>query len=70
MVSFCCCKCREITFLLYGVYQFCLFAYVLGVNVNIVAKKTSQTHSIEFRCYHDVTNAVGKLVFDGSIERI
>ena len=45
MVSFCCFRCREITFLLYGVYELCLFAYVLGVNVNVVAKKTSQRQS-------------------------
>ena len=44
MISFCHFRCREITFLPYGVYEFCLFAYVSGVNVNIVAKKTSQRH--------------------------
>ena len=42
--SFCRFRCREITFLLYGIYEFCLFTYVLEVNVNIVAKKTSETH--------------------------
>ena len=33
------------TFLLYGFNEFFLFAHVLGVNVNMVAKKTLQTHS-------------------------
>ena len=27
-------------------------------------------NALEFRCCHEVTNAIGKLVFDGSIENI
>lgn len=26
--------------------------------------------ALEFRCCHEITNAIGKLVFDGSIERV
>ena len=27
-------------------------------------------NALEFRCCHEVTNSIGKLVFDGSIETI
>ena len=33
-------------------------------------REETLTEALEYRCCHEVTNAIGKLVFDGSIETI